>query len=216
MSQEEGGETVRKSLILSAAIVAIALGSGMVLSQDKKEGGHDPAEDAYLKMHKPGEHHKQLKETEGEWDGTGWVQFDPMQPKLPVKGTSKIKLLHGGRFAQTDYSSDMMGGMTGTAIAGYDNNKKKHTTVWVDSMTTEMMLSTGDCEGPGCKKITTLGEYEGPPGMGKWGWKMVTSFEDKDTMKQIAFNIAPADAPLPEGMPREHQGMEMTYKRKKK
>jgi hypothetical protein len=206
---------MRRSLLFSAMVVALALGAGIVRSQDQKEGGGPkPEDDVYLKMHQPNEHHAQLKLMEGDWDAAGWVQFDPTQAKVQTKGSSTFTILHGGRFCRQDFKSDMMGGMTGTGIFGYDNAKNVHTSYWVDSMTTEGMLATGKCEN-GCKKVVMEAKYEIMPGAPKWTWRQETTL-DKDTMTFKAWNIAPADAPLPEGMAREHQAMELTYTRKKK
>ena len=206
-----------RSLLFSAVVVALALGTSIVYSQDKGggAGAPDAENDAYLKMHKPNEHHAQFKLMEGDWDMAGWVQFDPMQAKVPTKGTAKFTILHGGRFCQQDFKSDQMGGMTGTGTFGFNNAKNLHTCYWVDSLTTEGMLSTGKCEN-GCKKVVTEAELEIMPDAPKWTWRQESSIVDKDTMTFKAWNIAPADAPLPEGMPREHQAMELTYTRKKK
>lgn len=205
--------TRRLFVLSSVAIAALAFGVGQAWSQEKKSGQGGPSAEE-IAMAQPGPHHKHFADMVGEWEVTGKAWFDPSSPGQEFKGTSKFRLVHGGRFLVEETESNMGGGMTGTGIFGYDNVKKKHVNTWCDSMATGIMLSEGTCEGEGCKKVTEVGTYAGEGG--DWTWRGVAVHVSPDKMTYEATMVMPAGLKLPEGAPREHKAMEITYTRKKK
>jgi hypothetical protein len=71
----------------------------------------------------------------------------------------------------------------------------------------------GDPPG-GCKKVTFHATWTDPMNR-TWGFKSVTTHEGPDKEVFEAWNILPAEMPVPEGASREHKAMEITYTRKK-
>ncbi len=198
-------------LLLGIGVLAmsLALCAGRALSDDKEM-------EEYMKFAAPGEHHKHLEDMAGEWEVTGKMWMGgPDQPAEECKGKSTIRLVHGGRYTIQEYESEM-GGMvfTGTGISGYDNMKKKHWSIWFDSMSTQAMATEGDCS-DGCKTITFIGAYPDPQGR-TWGWKSVTKTVDQDHVVFEAYNILPPElAKQFPDKPAEHKAMELHYTRKK-
>jgi hypothetical protein len=208
------------------AIAAVAFGGGVVLSQDKdahkgaekggEKGGPDDAMMAeWMKLGQPGPHHKHLEAMVGDWEVAGKFWEDPTKPPSDIKGTATYKAILGGRYIVEDFASEMMGQpFQGHGIYGYDNMSKKHTAVWMDTMSTNMMFTQGACD-KDCKTITLEGFFPDPQG-NLWGWRSVSTDEGKDKHTMVAYNTLPAEMKLPEGVTeREHKAMELHYTRKK-
>ncbi len=103
----------------------------------------------------PGEHHARLAKMAGRWNVATKMWPAPGAPPMESKGTAELKMIMDGRFLQEDFKSDMMGmPFSGMNIIGYDGFKKQYVSTWIDSMTTETVVSRGTCSDDG--KVTTL------------------------------------------------------------
>ncbi|MBC9796317.1 DUF1579 domain-containing protein [Sinomicrobium weinanense] len=92
----------------------------------------------------PGEMHKMLAMDEGEWNAeiTHWA--DPSAPPEKAKGTEVCKMVMGGRYLKTSFTSEIMGQpFKGLGYTGYDNAKKEFISTWIDDMGTGMMIARG-------------------------------------------------------------------------
>lgn len=156
---------------------------------------------------KPGEHHQHLKALEGTWDAK--VEFPQAKEGEPKesKGVETNVMGCGGFWLLSDFKSDFGGGpFEGHGVMGYDESKKKYVGVWVDSMTTRLGVSEGECDGAG-KKFTSWSE--GPDMTGKTvKWKTVDEFKDADT-RAFAMSIVGDGG-------KETVVMTIQYKRRKK
>ncbi len=216
---------------IGAAIVSlgVALAGAEVHSQekaekDKKPEGGAPAispeqqaeMEAYMKAATPGEHHKPMMAGVGDWEAAGKMWMDPASPPTETKAKSKRTAILGGRFIVDEYDGGLIMGMPffGHGIFGYDNVKKKHVGVWMDSMGTMMMSMEGTCEGADCKSVTFNATWQDPMGR-TWGFKSTTTRDGPDKETFVAWNIHPEGMPLPPGASREQKSMEIVYTRKK-
>ena len=109
----------------------------------------------------PGDVHKMLAKSNGTWniEITGWMA--PGAPPFTSKGTNVNKMIMGGRYQQSDVTSNMMGApFTGQGITGYDNAKKVFVSSWIDNMGTGIMRLEGPWDEAN-KSITLSGKCYG-------------------------------------------------------
>ena len=124
----------------------------------------DAMMDAWKDAHKPGDHHKHLHKMVGEFDGVAEFKTAPGAPPMIEKATMTSTLEFGGRFVRSVYESQFMGEpFTGIAYIGYDNDRKHYSSLWMDSMSTGMSMSTGECSDSGDEWVM-WGEAPGPTG----------------------------------------------------
>ena len=141
---------------------------------------------------------------------------DPGPARLrEARAGERSKLVLGGRFLISDFKGDMAGmPMEGIAIEGFDNQKKEWFSIWMDSMSTGNMRSTGGAAKDGVR--TTVSETC-DWGMGPTSMRMATRMKDADTMLMEMWHLTPAtkDAAGKEQPAGDTKVMEIVYKRKK-
>jgi Protein of unknown function (DUF1579) len=92
----------------------------------------------------PGEMHKILATTDGEWTTDVKMWMDPKAEPMTSKGTCTNKMVLGGRYQESEFQGDFMGQkMEGKGITAYDNLKKQFESTWIDNMGSGIMKSTG-------------------------------------------------------------------------
>lgn len=114
----------------------------------------------------PGEFHKKLEVFNGKWNYTMKSWMDPKLPPQESTGTAEYKTSMDGRIQQQTINGTMDMGtgpmpFTGFGLSGYDNTSKKYWNIWIDSMSTNYMSSTGTVDATG-KVFTFTGSYECP------------------------------------------------------
>ena len=83
--------------------------------------------EAYEKMGRVGEPHKQLARMVGEWTYENHMWMEPGKPASVSTGTSTSRATWEGRYIETLFKGDYQGQpFEGKAIAGYDNLKGKY------------------------------------------------------------------------------------------
>ncbi len=99
---------------------------------------------AFEKASNPGEEHKLLQQYVGRWNHVvSWWMTADAAPEVS-KGTSEMEMIMGGRFLKQKVKGTSMGKpFEGMGITGYDNVKKHYSTMWLDNISTGMMLGTG-------------------------------------------------------------------------
>jgi uncharacterized protein DUF1579 len=123
----------------------------------------------WMKSAMPGENHRLLNAAIGEWDADCkfWMSPDPGAPAAESHGTMTNSWILDNRFVKQEFKGTMdMGGgtpmpFTGLGYMGYDNNKKKYTATWMDSMSTGVMYNEGSYDA-GSKTFTFTGEHVDP------------------------------------------------------
>src|SRR4051812_43740182 len=140
---------------LMIGVLAAALVASMARSDDKPADKPKPDQAAiaeqYMKMARPGAEHQRLKDVAGEWDADSKF-WNPDGSTSASKGVMHARMILGDRYLQLNYEgqADMGNGplpFKGMGIGGYDRVKKKYTNVWVDEMSTGMMITEGTCDG---------------------------------------------------------------------
>lgn len=164
---------------------------------------------AWMAYSTPGEPHKTLATMAGHWTYTSkyWEAADA-QPEEST-GTSKMKMILGGRFLQNEVKGKAMGQpFEGLGFTGYDNIKGKYDTIWLDSMGTGVMHGKGNWD-TSTNSLKDSGEMSCPMSFSKVAkfrgdWKII----DKNNMIYAMFGSGPQGGA-------EFKQMEMIFKRTK-
>jgi hypothetical protein len=122
---------------------------------------------------KPGPEHAKLKEYVGTWDAV--MEMGGQKSKC----TATYKSILGGMWLASDFEGDLGGiKFQGHGLDGYNLQKKKHVSVWVDSMSSAPLTMEGDYDDK-TKLIVMTGESVGPDGKPQ-KFKATTEHKDKD------------------------------------
>jgi hypothetical protein len=115
-----------------------------------------------------------------------------------------MELLFGGRYLVEHFRCSFMDDpFEGMAIIGYDNQKKKHVSIWIDSHSTGIMMSEGTYD-EATKTTTMMGDYVDPL-RGPMKMKNVLREISKDKNVMEMYDIGPDG--------KEQKTMEITYTR---
>ena len=153
-------------------------------------------------MPKPGPQHEWLHKLDGTWLAV--VQDHMMPDAKPEAGTMTCKGM-GGFWELCDTASEMMGTpFFGHEIKGYDTKKKKHTSIWVDSMGDYWMSMEGTATADGM--TTTMWSRTHDMDGKMMTMKTVTTWTDND---HITFKMWTVNGK------KETLLLEITYTRKK-
>jgi hypothetical protein len=160
---------------------------------------------AWAAANEPGKEHAQLlAEMTGNWTVASKSWMAPNTPAMESTGTAQIVPVMGGRFVQQDFKGSM-GGMafTGMGYTGFNNATKKYESMWMDSVTTGMMLFTGERKADGALEFK--GDYVDPMSGQKKAFRSVSRTTSKETMTFEMFDTDSAG--------KEFLAMQMTYTR---
>ena len=147
-----------------------------------KQPSMDEMMAAMQKVAAPGREHEILKNYEGKWTAKVSMTMDPAQPPQVSDGTTEGMVMMGGRYVHVLHHSTMMGQpFEGMMLLGYDNQAKKYTAVWVDTMGTAIVPYEGQYDT--AKKALVLKSTFTDPMSGKaMHTRGVQTFVDANTM----------------------------------
>jgi hypothetical protein len=92
----------------------------------------------------PTEAHKALEPLAGEWTYAAKFWMLPEGKPEETTGTSQNTMIFGGRFLKQETKGTWMNEpFEGIGYTGYDNIKAEYESVWLDSMATGLMTSSG-------------------------------------------------------------------------
>ncbi len=196
------------AIALFAAVLMPASG----MQEEKKAAAQPPmdekaAMDMMMKLATPSEGHKKLEVLVGSWTAKNTMWMDPSKPPVVSEGVSEHKWVLGGRFLEQRFEGKFMDmPFSGVGYTGYDNYKKKYLGVWMDTMGTAMMSSTGSFNASGKVLRSTSRMDDFTTG------KVVTirsnlTIVSNDEVKMEMYG------PAPDG--KEFRMMEIVYTRKK-
>jgi hypothetical protein len=147
-----------KWIVSGALAVALVVSVSVVRSEEKaaapSAADKEQMAKMMMEMGKPGPEHERLKAYVGDWDAD--VSFNcPLDNSVQKsKGVMHVKPILGDRYLQMNYEGEMAGpdGKTmmpfkGMGVSGFDKGKKKYTNVWLDEMSTGMMITEGTADG---------------------------------------------------------------------
>lgn len=171
----------------------------------------DPMHEAWIKAATPGEEHKLLARFVGTWDAKMSMWMMPGAEPSKVVGTSVNTMVMGGRWLKMEWkaSSPEMGEWEGLGYSGYDNITKKWTSTWMDSMSTGIMVSTGEYDAAK-KTWTHMGEFKEPTGATIKLRQVLIWVNDNEHTFDMYMSM-----PGPDGKPMEFKSASIAYTRKK-
>jgi len=106
----------------------------------------DKAWTAYMT---PGDAHKMLAKSAGDWKAEVTQYWDPTNP---TKSEAKVhnEMILGGRYMSTHWTGTMMGEpFEGSGTIAYDNGKKVYESTWIDNMGTGISYMEGTVSADG-------------------------------------------------------------------
>lgn len=122
----------------------------------------DDAMAAMMKAGTPGEHHKYLDATIGEWDTVVRFAMEPGTPMMESKGTVKREWVLDGHYVREEVDADFMGqAFRGLAYLGYNNLDGQYEIIWMDSHSTPIMFETGTYN-PDTKTMSMRSRHRNP------------------------------------------------------
>ncbi len=118
-----------------------------------------------------------LKRDVGEWQAE-MKMFGPGTTSEPVKGVERNRML-GNFWIVSDFSTQFMGQkFEGHGCFGYDTEKKKYVSLWIDSMSPFPVKMTGTWDADS-NTMTFVGKGKDPSG-NEISMKNVTKYDGKD------------------------------------
>ena len=155
---------IKKSIALLSCLIAIPLF----------------AQDAPSELEKPGEYHQHLKMMAGTWDVKSKFYLVPGQT-IEMNGVEVAKMQPGGFWLISDFTGKFMGQpFHGHGVMGYEAHRKKYVGMWVDTIASVMVTSTGNCTKDG-KVHTMIGKSFDPMQKREVTYKQVTIIRDANT-----------------------------------
>ena len=197
---------VRKILTATAALLFATSALAQETPKAPEMTPEQKAEmEAYVKAGTPGAPHQMLASQVGTYDLKIKSWHEPNAPATEETGTATRKMILGDRVLVEDVNSTMMGSpFTGQGIRGYDNVSGKHWSLWMDSMSTGMMMSEGTCDAKNA--CTFTGSWNDPITKGPHKVRMTTRWTSPKT------EVFEMYGPGKDG--KEMKMMEITYTKK--
>lgn len=206
---------IRRALfVVVVGVSAVAMLPHTAIAQEEEKAkAQKPQEDpmaammeALAKTAQPGENHAHLQPLIGSWKLNVKWRMEPESEYQVSESTAVLEWILGGRYVSEKVRGEVDGEpFEGRGFLGYDNLRKKFTSLWMDSMSTGTMFSYGTADESG-KIITFSGEGINP----------MTGQTQKERMVIRVINndkfISEMYQPGPDG--KEFQSMEITYTRK--
>lgn len=116
----------------------------MDITRKRAAGGAAPVDAAASKPKPPSDQHAELHKTIGTWDATVRWRPDPGADWVEEKCTETVTAICGGKWLWSDFRGAMMGmPFEGHALIGYDGEKERCVSFWIDSMSPVPMQTTG-------------------------------------------------------------------------
>lgn len=152
------------------------------------------------------ENHEMLKKLAGNWNTHGTFWMDPKEQPQTSDGKSVAAIVMNGRYLEQKFTGEFMGQpYEGRGIIGYDNMKKKFTSIWFDNMGTGIMTSQGTYD-PTTQSITSEGTMSCPVTEETERWY-------KDVLTIVNDNNFRYETYMKDKDGKEYKSMEITYAR---
>jgi len=180
-----------RQILFALLVGVVSLSTGIVSAEEPPATGGsriDPEKlaAAMEMMAKPSESHKHLQEMVGEYKTIAhWSdRSDPTSTKtMRDEGTATFESILGGRFVVQEFHGHVGGEkFEGMGLYGYDNAQQKFVGVWVDSMGTGILHTSGKRD-PKTGKVIEDGHIVTPVG------KMLFRFITEPTEEGFVFNM---------------------------
>jgi Protein of unknown function (DUF1579) len=178
----------RYLVLATMSLLAIALLATLARSADESQTAADKQKQPspeemmaiWMKYGTPGKEHEIFKSMEGKFDADVTMQMPGSPSPEKSTGTSTNKLIYDGRYLHADYSGTMMGKpFKGAGLWAYDKLKQKYMSLWIDDMSTMVMVAEGAADSSG-KVITVKSKCMDPMKGKEIDMKQVLTVIDND------------------------------------
>lgn len=156
---------------------------------------------AWEKLASPGPAHEILKAMAGDFRAEVTMFMGPSTQKS--SGLMRNSLVLGGRYLENRYEGDG-GCMAGIGFVGHDNSAQQYTGLWMDTMSTMIMVSRGSIDASG-KVITMTAEIDCPTHGGRQISRNVTTVIDNNRHTYEMYMSGPDG--------KEHKCLDIAYTR---
>jgi hypothetical protein len=123
----------RSILIVAAVIILVGVG------RSQPPAPRQDPQSSFEPRSAPGAGHKFLERFEGTWDVTKTFYPRSGEP-VRAQGQCLQRMIHGGRFLQSEFTFGPRGETTGLGLTGFDPQSGRFTSVWTDSRQTRMSI----------------------------------------------------------------------------
>jgi len=162
---------------------------------------------AWTEYMTPGEVHKMLAKSDGEWTADMSMWMAPGAPATKATASCTNKMILGGRYQESKFTGELMGtAFEGISVLGYDNAKKSFTNTWIDNMGTGITVLEGNWDNAS-KSLTTKGKRVDPATGKELSIRQVFKIID-DNNQLMEMYTTPAGG-------KEYKDMEIKLSRKK-
>ena len=187
-------------LILLTILLALSLSA-----QEKQQQEMSAEQKAWNEFMTPGDMHKMLGETVGEWKiASKWWMYPDAEPEVST-GSAETTMIMGGRYQKSMHEGSSMGmPFEGMSIMGYDKAKDEFVAFWIDNMGTGFSLATGKYDEEK-KALVMNGVMSDPVTKNDLKFKMVTTHKSKDESVMEMFMMQDD---------KEFKSMEMVFTRR--
>ena len=191
---------------LSIAMLALAAVTYAADPPKNAPSAHEKAEmEAMMKAATPGEAHQKLSPMVGTFDVKIKMWSAPSAPPVESTGKSVSTWVLGNRWVAENFEGTFMGmPFSGIGYTGYDNIQKIYVGTWMESMSTQMMVSKGSADAGG--KTMNFTSSMADPMSGK-----TMPVKEKVTVTDENHHMMEMWSPGPKG--KMFKMMEITYTR---
>jgi len=153
---------IGEAILITGAVLLGATVSAEQAQEAPKMTPEQAAEfEAYQKAGTPGEQHKALAATAGQYTIKSKMWNEPGGPATEETGTVTRSMTLDGRVLVEEFNSTYFGApFTGHGMQGFNNVTGKYWSTWTDTMSTGIMLSEGKCDAK--QACTFTGSYVDP------------------------------------------------------
>ena len=161
--------------------------------------------EAYAEVGAP---HEALWDRQGAWDATVKFWYAPDAPPEVSQASSTAEPIMGGRYLLERFTSTMPDGAAfeGMGLVGYDNIKKAFVAMWIDSMSSGILIAESTSYADDFSRIEFRGMAPDPMAGRYKVQRSVEHWTDGDTRVMEAWETGPDGD--------EFKVMEITYRRK--
>lgn len=190
-----------KYLLLTATLLALLL-SHPAQAQSADE---QAAQKAWMDYMTPGDMHKMLAKSDGEWTFAMTSWMSPNSEPMKSTGSTVNRMILGGRYQESRHTGNIMDmPFEGIGTLGYDNAKKVFVSSWVDNMGTGIMHMEGQWD-EASQAINFTGKAFDPITGKDYDVKEVFKWVDDNTQQMEMYTVVDG---------KEVKNMEITFTRK--
>ena len=201
----------RGAVLAAAATALLAAGLHASAPDDSKpsalaEGAAKQDASQTPELPRPTSEHNRMTRAEGVWDASVEISVGPPgTPPQLSKAVETNRLCCGGLWLVTEFKSNSGSApFEGHGITGYEPEKKKYVSTWIDSDLTSPMVSEGAYDAAGMT-LTLRGSMTSK---GKTlQWRSVEAWKNDDTRQFTVFMRGPNGKETP--------SLNVTYTRRK-